>query len=74
MYARPPCKFFWSLGVRFFSPACPRCKQGGIMTLHPRALRTYTDAPNAARLQQICSGHTSAHFTGNPESMQEMKR
>jgi len=44
------------------------------MTLHPRALRTYTDAPNAARLQQICSGHTSAHFTGNPESMQEMKR
>lgn len=74
MYARPPCKFFWPLGVKFLSPAWPRYKEGGIMTLHRRALRTYTVAPNAAPLWRVCSGHTSAHFTGNPESTQEMTR
>lgn len=44
------------------------------MTLRHKAQRTYTVAPNAAPLRQICSGHTSAHFTGKPEATQETTR
>jgi hypothetical protein len=74
MYARPPCKFFWSRGEKFFSMPCQRSSRGGNMTLHHVVLKTYTVAPNAAWLLNCCTGQTSAHFAGMPDSTQETTR